>query len=319
LEYQIYEHFIKKTDGNLSQIYETLDILKRNVYSSLDFSTALARESFLNYLTFLNANKANLKNTDKYKMFLNFQNQIFDNFLLRSEVFYDISFFEFKKIIEQDLLEIVDDDYLHNELIQAYISIKIDFLNRAWSFLKAERITLQTAKDVFSILFDDIKSLMQEDLISGLGVLDLFKRQLEVLNNQNDYLFNFQYNSSIIYGLNHEERFEAYLRDREIVPNLEAIFVKNFEEEKTLEVIKEELLTYLTNNNFSNVEFLDFENNLQRHVKIRANLSGYVFEAEFDRVSNSFKNVLAYEEVVSESPVRIANLESLFQRKFSMM
>ncbi len=151
--------------------------------------------------------------------------------------------------------------------------------------------------------------------MKDLAVLNLFKKQLESVYDQYDYLKNVQYSSSALYGSTHEERFATYLKDRLIIPDLDD-FIGATQVEKSVDEVKAQIIEFLGQNGITRVVFSDFENVNQRFLKISANISGYDFEAVFDQDVASFKDIRAYDQDVSTSSVKISNLLSLFQRKF---
>lgn len=316
-EYAVFEHFIGDSDLSLQKVYETMGILKRNIYTSLDFSETLAQESLRKYFKYYEKANNVLKKQENYKSFVNFQNQIMDNFLYRSSVFYEDDFFANKKELENDLLVLTTDEYLHKELLQSFVSVKIDLLNRTWSFLLNEKIEIEVAKSIFERLFNEIKDVLSDESLSDVAVLDLFKKQLESLFEKQAYLENVQYNSSSLYGTNHEERFSAYLKDRDIIPNIDTLFSSSDSPVKELPELKEDLNKFFIENSILSAVLLDFEDANQRYVKITASVGGYDFEADFDRYALSFKNIDAYDQMVSESSVNLSNLESLLERKFA--
>ncbi len=315
-EFLVLEHFMNaSSESDIKKVFVTLSILRRNVYNAMNFSELLARESLEKYFKYFDGVSAVLKKDPSYAKFLSFQNQILDNLLLRSSVFYSQKFFQIKSGLEEILLSTISDEYLINELKQSFVSLKLDFLARAWSYLKSEKISAENASLIYDLLLSDIKEVLSDEKMTDLAVLNLFKKQLESVYDQYDYLKNVQYSASALYGSTHEERFATYLKDRLIIPDLNG-FLESAQEEKTLDEVKAQIVEFLGQNGITKVQFSDFENVNQRFLKISANISGYDFEAIFDQDAASFKDIWAYDEDVSTSSVKISNLLSLFQRKF---
>lgn len=315
-EFLVLEHFMNaSSESDIKKVLVTLSILRRNVYNAMNFSELLARESLEKYFKYFDGVSAVLKKDPSYAKFLSFQNQILDNLLLRSSVFYSQKFFQIKSGLEEILLSTISDEYLINELKQSFVSLKLDFLARAWSYLKSEKISAENASLIYDLLLSDIKEVLSDEKMTDLAVLNLFKKQLESVYDQYDYLKNVQYSASALYGSTHEERFATYLKDRLIIPDLNG-FLESAQEEKTLDEVKAQIVEFLGQNGITKVQFSDFENVNQRFLKISANISGYDFEAIFDQDAASFKDIWAYDEDVSTSSVKISNLLSLFQRKF---
>ncbi|MDX9971247.1 MAG: hypothetical protein RBS56_05080 [Candidatus Gracilibacteria bacterium] len=315
-EYLVLEHFVLLSNGGeFNKVYITLRALRRNVYNSMDFGDKMARESLKSYFEYFDLVISVLKKNISYAKFISFQNQILDNLLLRSYVFYSPEFFKIKSGLEEMLLSTISDEYLKNEYMQSFVSLKLDFLARAWVFLKSEKIGVEDASLIYELLLSDIKDSLSDEKLTDLAVLSLFKKQLEPIYDQYDYLKNVQYSSSALYGSTHEERFATYLKDRLIIPDLDG-FLGVEEEVKTLDELKTEIVEVLSQSGINKVEFFDFENVNQRFLKISANISGYDFEAILDQDAYSFKDIKAYDELVSDSSVKISSLLGLFQRKF---
>jgi hypothetical protein len=318
-EYPIFEHLLKRGNLGVNEHFKILSVMRRNFFNALSYGEEFAEDNLKKYFDYFEKNQKILRSDLRYPIFLKHQNLILENLFLRTALFYSDEFFLIKKSLEDELIDLSDDEYFKNELLQSFVSSKIDFLTRAWFYLKNDLITVSLAREVYETLFFEINDVLESEGVSELAVLELFERQLKSLADQYAYLNNVQYNSSIFYGVNHEERFASYLRDRQIVPNISSVLKGEEIDKKSVDELSEEIVQFLTNNSFTNIDLENFEDDSVRFVKLKATLSGFDFQAEFDRFQNSFRNIYAYEQLVSESPVRLSNMQSLMQRKFSLI
>lgn len=315
-EFLIVEHFISSDDMIIEKNFMSLNTLRRNVYSSMDFSDLIAISALKTYYQEFDKFLPKIRKDSRFEKFISFQNQILDNLFLRSSIFYSEEFFRVKQNLEDLLLDTIQDEYLREEVVQSFISMKFDFLARAWSFLKTEKLSLENADMIYSMLISDIKDYLSDEKIVKLAVSGLFNKQLETVLNQYAYIQNFEYNSSVLFGSTHAERFDAYIENRAFIPNL-GDFSDTLATQKTVEDVASQIVELFEQNSLSNIDILDLEQFDQRFVKFSARISGYDFTALFDRESESVKEIFAYDELVSESPVKFSNLLTLLERKFA--
>lgn len=312
LEYMVYEHFLIKGRDLLS-----LNKYWHEIYSSMTLGGEFARESLSEYSQYFELVKDGLRTDDKFNEYLFFQNLLFDNLLLRSATFYRDSVFVIKKTFEDEIMAILEDGQYKQEIKQSFISRKIDFLRRAWVFLKSDEIELADTQAIYIRLLDEVASLMSDEGEVDTAVYDLFRQELESIENYWGYLRDSEYNNSPLYGVGHEERYNAYLRDREIIPNIDSIFGESLDVEQSAGDVKNEVKKLMIDAGLENIDLGKIDDIGQRFIDLSAKIEGYEFEAIYDRYNNSLNDIFAYEKSVSDRPVRFANLLALMEAQFA--
>ncbi|MDA1060922.1 MAG: hypothetical protein O3B47_03970, partial [bacterium] len=317
----ISDYLINKSfsEADVLGSYMLMDKLWSDVYSGMDESTTLAELSLDNYYKRFDQLLGDVSGKDQYRMYLTFQNQLFDNLLLRNSIFYADGYFAMKNVIEQELLEQYEGQ-LKDELKQTFISYKIDFMKRMRKHFFNEEIEVPAAKEIFARLFEEVDALMPADT-SSVAVIELFQDQLNDIDDLWGYLNSPEYHTGS-YGLTHEKRYESYLTERDTIYSLidltEDVLGETVEvEEDTLSVIKEVEELINANEDISDLEVGEIKEKDQRYVSVKAVLGGYPFEAQYDRDTDVFNEVYVYEELISDYPVKLDSLLSVLQDKFA--
>lgn len=296
----------------------------RHVYRGFNISQALAEETLNNYYEFFDKTmiKGTVPDEDFYKMYLIYQNQLFDNLLMKSPLFYKDGYFAIKELLEKDLLSLYKTGQMREELQQALISSKIDFLKRLKKFFFDEELEVKQTREIFKRLFGEIDALMSKDE-AGLAVVELFEQQLNDMDDFWGYLNSPEYHTKS-YGATHEDRFRIYLQERETIWNF--INIKEdvlgepsgvSDEITIVDVVDEIKKTLEGNGDVSKVEIGKIGQVDQRYVAVKMVLGGYPVDALFDRDSGSLKEVKVYEELISERSVRVQSLLVILQTKFA--
>ncbi len=299
--------------------YMLMDKLWLDVYGGIDESTALAELSLDDYYKHFDQILGDISTKDQYRMYLTFQNQLFDNLLLRNSIFYADGYFAMKNAIEQELLEQYEGQ-LRDELQQTFISYKIDFMKRMRKHFFNEEIEVPAAKEIFSRLFEEVDALMPADT-SSVAVIELFQNQLSDIDDLWGYLSSPEYHTGS-YGLTHEERYESYLTERDTIYSLvnlqEEVLGETVEvEDDVLGAIKEVEDLLSENEDISDLEVGEIKQVDQRYVDVKAVLGGYPFEGQYDRDTDTFIEVYVYEELISDSSVKLDGLLAVLQAKFA--
>lgn len=298
----------------------------QDVYKGLNTSDSLAEEALNTYYEYFD--KTRTKNItgeideDFYKNYLAYQNQLFDNLLLKYPLFYKDGYFAIKTIFENDLLSLYSAGQFKDEIKQAFVNNKINFMKRLRRFFFDGELDVKQAKEIYKRLFAEITELMPKDN-SGVAVVKLFESQLTDMDDFWGYLNTPEYQSQA-YGQTHEDRYNVYLQDRKTILSFENIkkdllgevIVQNTEQ--TVQEIAIAVQNALqANENVSNIEVGKIDTVDQRYISVKFVLGGYPVEANYDRDNDSVKDVNVYNQIVSDRAVKLTGLLDLLQRKFA--
>jgi hypothetical protein len=315
------QKFIAGNDRN-----EIVASFWQDVYKGLNTSDTLAEEALNNYYEYFD--KTRSKNVtgevdeDFYKNYLAYQNQLFDNLLLKYPLFYKDGYFAIKTIFENDLLSLYTAGQLKDELGQAFVNNKINFMKRLRRFFFDGELDVKQSKEIYKRLFSEISALMPKDN-SGVAVVKLFESQLADMDDFWGYLNTPEYQADI-YGQTHEDRYKVYLQNRTAIANFDKIKKDLLGEapvqssDKTVEQVAAEVQTSLqANEGVSNVEVGKLDSVDQRYVSVKFVLGGYPVEANYDRDNDSVKEVKVYNEDVADRAIKVSGLLVLLQQKFA--
>lgn len=320
VQYQMFKNMAEKKFFEGRDAYEVLNLFWADVYEGLNADEVMAEQALNNYYSYFKSLSKSGTGSAFYKDFISFQNQLFDNLFLRYPVFYRDGYFEMKNQMEEILLSLYVDDPLYNELSQALISNKIDFLKRMMKFFFDEKISISDAKEILSRLVEEVNKLMPKD-DSGVAVIDLFESRLNDIGDFWGYLSSPQYNLSKTYGSTHEERYKFYLQEKDKIwnfVNLQEDLLGETLKKVTVEDVEAEMnAVFAEFPEITNHEFGEIEDVEQRYVSVKGVVGGYSFEASFDRDNSSLSDVYVYGKLVSDSPLKIGNLLSVLQEKFA--
>ncbi len=313
-QYIIYRHFL---DLN-TDLGFVLDDYWHSIYSSMNVSDAFARDDLRFFYKHFEQNFDLISGYYDFEQYIMFQNQLFDSLFLRSSIYYLDEFFEMKGNIEQHLLSVYVDGQNRQELIQSFVDRKIDFLKRAWVLLKNDDISLVEAQNIYDRLLDEV-SLLLENVESDTAVMEWFRKQLKSIENFWGYLGDAEYNSSSYYGLTHGERFEIYLKERNILPNLTDRVLGDIGGlDISLDDLEIEIKSILSDFGLKAISIRNLEDTEQRYVEFKANIAGYDFTAEYDRYNESLlRKVMVNDELLSDRPVTFSNLLLLIEIKYA--
>lgn len=319
-QYMILKKILDKKFFEESDVYEIVNMFWMDVYEALDSSSVAAEQALNEYYSYFDSLIRVNGNEDFYKDYISYQNQLFDNLLLRESVFYRDGYFAMKNVIEEELLGLYEGTDLYDELSQELISNKIDFLKRLKLYFFDDEIEVSEAKEILSRLVEEINEFMPEG-DSSVAVIELFESRLEDIGDFWGYLNSPEYHISKTYGVTHEERYESYLEEKDRIWD----FI-NIQEEVTGEIIAEvsiadveaEILAVFTaNSEVGEIEIIDLTDVEQRYVNVQGVIGGYPFEARYDRDKDSLIDVYTYGELVSDRAVKLGSLHSLLQETFA--
>ncbi len=315
LEYQVLTFLLQqlKIDD-----YELLGFYWHNVYLGLAEGQGAGEKALNDYYQKLESIFD--KEEPNFALYLSDRNQLFDNILLNYPVFYRDGYFQMKHVIEEKLLENYPKGQLRDEVVQSFVARKIDFMKRLKKHFFAGSLEVPEAKKIFKRLITEAKDLLPKDQ-SSVAVIGLFQGELDDVNDFWGYLNTPEYQANF-YGSTHEERYKAYLAERDSIYSFvniqQDVFGEVVEQEKTIEEVMTEIETFFVDfEDISDLEIGVFEDPKERYVPITAVLGGYPFAALFDRDTGSVKEVYVYDELISDRLIKIDSLFVLLQEKFA--
>ncbi|MCX6735074.1 MAG: hypothetical protein NTZ25_04185 [Candidatus Peregrinibacteria bacterium] len=325
-EYVVLKALLNEKFVNEKERNSIVESFWHDVYRGLNTSDSLAEEALNTYYEYFDKTRTkNVKgeiDENFYKNYLAYQNQLFDNLLLKYPLFYKDGYFAIKTIFENDLLSLYPAGQFKDELKQAFVNNKINFMKRLRRFFFDGDLDVKQAKEIYKRLFSEITELMPKD-DSGLGVLKLFESQLADMDDFWGYLNTPEYQSQA-YGQTHEDRYKLYLQDRKTILSFENIKKDLLGEapvqntEKTIQQVTIEIQNALqTNKDVSNIEVGKIETVDQRYTSVKFVLGGYPVDANYDRDNDAVKDVKVYNQVVSDRAVKVSGLLDLLQQKFA--
>ncbi|MDD3862046.1 MAG: hypothetical protein PHP74_04140, partial [Candidatus Gracilibacteria bacterium] len=306
---------------------EIVEKLWLNVYRAMDDSPGMLRNAVTDYYEYLSAimkDKEAFKNKNEfaYKIFISYQDQLFENLFLRYSNFYQTVYFDIKSLLEEEILSFYEQGQLKTELGQDFISRKIDFLRKLMNVFFDESVEVQAAKDIANNLIEGIYNLTPPES-ARTSVTDLFQSQLSNLADFWGYLDNVEYNVSKVYGASHKERYQTYLLERDRVWTFETMTDAvlgggGSVSSGTMDKIKNDIVGRLMDDkNVSNLEVAEVKDPNARYVQVKYVLGGYPVEAIFDRDGKTVKDVYVYDELISHEAVKPSDLFVLIDEKLS--
>lgn len=320
-EYAILTALLDKKFLDKRDVYEIVNTFWLGIYDGLLLNSAAAEQALDRYYHYFDLTLGDIDNREFYLAYITYQNQLFDNLLLRYPVFYKKGYFSIKNAVEQTLLGLYDEGDLKNELRQAIISTKIDFLKRVMRFFFESELNIKEAKEIISILVEEINQIMPVDN-SEVAVTEIFQSELQDVANFWGYLNMPEYNSSKTYGLTHKERYETYLLEKDRIWSFISVQKEILGEDTGPELNEEEIrkevfAAFLPELGFSDVRVGEVSGSDQRYVQVAAVVEGYSFKALYDRDQNTVKDIYVYDQLISDRAVQLSDLISLVKNKFA--
>lgn len=320
-EYEVLLALLDKKFLDKRDTYAVVNTFWLGVYDGLKVNSAAARAALDRYYNYFDLTLGDIDDREFYLSYITYQNQLFDNLLLRYPVFYQKGYFSIKNAVEQTLLGLYDEGNLKDELRQAIISTKIDFLKRLMRFFFEGDLNIQEAKVILSLLVEEINQIMPADS-SEVAVTEIFEAELQDVANFWGYLNTAEYNSSKTYGLTHRDRYETYLVEKDRIWSFiniqEEILGEDSGSAISVEDIRAEVFAaFSADLGFSEVRVGEVTAEDQRYVDVAAIIEGYAFKASFDRDGESVKDVYVYEQLISDRAVKLEDLLSLVKVKFA--
>lgn len=319
-QYEILQKMLDKKILARRDVYEVVNMYWLDVYDGLKAGSVAAEEALDRYYTYFDKTLGKDTDSDFYRDYITYNNQLFDNLLLRYSIFYRDGYFAIKDVLERELLGLYEEGQLKDELAQAFISNKITFLKRLMNFFFEGDVTVEEAKEILSRLIEEVDDLMPVD-DSGVAVIELFESQLENIGDFYGYLNSPEYHISKTYGINHEERYRSYLDEKDKIWDFitiqEEVLGETGVEVSIADVKREIGAVFEENVDVSVFEVGEVETVDQRYVGVKGMIGGYPFDATYDRDQGSLKDVYTYGELVSDRAVKLGNLLDLMVSKFA--
>ncbi|MBL4694530.1 hypothetical protein JKY72_04135 [Candidatus Gracilibacteria bacterium] len=282
-----------------------------NVYRSLQ--GAELRDALIDYESAFEMSLGIGAETDDYRRYIEFQNNLMSNLFLRYADSYADRNFELKSMMEEELLRLYDFGQGREEVVQGLVEEKIDYLSRLQKFFFEGSVGMEEAKKIILRLVSEADSLIPIDT-SNVAIFDVYRSDLNDVSDFWGYLKSPEYNNSKTYGLTHFERFESYLleadRFRSILELTEDVL--GVGEVVSLGEVETEIRLEFDSFGVSSVEFSDFDDVSQRFVDMSGVLLGIKFSAIYDRNNGTLREVYRGDDLVIERSIKVSNLLSLF-------
>lgn len=325
--YEIEKFLLSKQFLARDDMKDVVDSLWQDVYEALDKDDVMARQAVDDYYNYLDKFLATMKLPDDQREFklrfeipyVAYQNQLFNNLLLRYPAFYQDNYFAIKNVLEKRFLDMYE-GHEREELSQDFIDNKIDLLKRLRRFFLDGEIETEDTKKIFSRLIEEIDELMPKDN-KDVAVIALFESQLEDIADFWGYLNSPQYQTNV-YGTTQDQRYETYLTEKDRIWSFVNIqedvlgekVQKTSTVEQVVDEVKKQLLTF---KDVSSVEVSEIKDAEERYVKVDMVIGGYPVKALYDRVTTLVKEVFAYDEEISKGGVKVELLLVVLQEKFA--
>lgn len=320
VQYKAYKELLDRKFSSGREIFEVVNAAWQNVYKGFDESSVLAEDALDAFYKYFDASLLKSENADYLFYYLTFNNQLFDNLLLSSPLFYKDGYFSMKNHIEEKLLELYQDGQMREELKQAFISTKITFLKRLMAYFFEEKVDIVAAKRIVRRLVEEINKLMPE-FASSVAVVELFEAELSDVADFWGFLNTPEYHTSKTYGLTQKERYNSYLIEKDRIWNFvnvqEDVLGDSAKGVSLASVSVEIQEAFAAVSGVDNLEIGEIKDLSQRYVKISATVQGYPITGIYDRDSGLIKEVYAYEELISDRAVKLLSLFSILSNKFA--
>lgn len=322
-EYQVLKFLLDMRFSENKDVYGIVNRFWVNVYDVIDSTDTAIDKALDFYYSYLKRTLGKKTDVGYYRMYIAYQNQLFDNLFMNYPVFYKDAYFAMKSVLEKEMISLYEDGQLKNELTQDLINEKIDLLKRLMKFFFDEKISVEDAKLIMSRLIEEINGLMDPTKAQD-AVVKLFESQLKTIVDFWGYLKSPEYYSSKVYGLNHRDRFQTYLKEREKILSFiniqEDILGVNSEKQISPEEIALEIQQIITKNkDIKELQMDQITDVDQRYVNIKGLISEFPFEAVYDRSQQVIRDVKVDAEVISTDPIKIDSLSKLVNEKYAIV
>jgi|GEM_PF-928265 len=322
-EYQVLKFLLDMRFSENKDVYGIVNRFWVNVYDVIDSTDTAIDQALDFYYSYLKRTLGKKTDVGYYRMYIAYQNQLFDNLFMNYPVFYKDSYFAMKSVLEKEMISLYEDGQLKNELTQDLINEKIELLKRLMKFFFDEKVSVEDSKLIMSRLIEEINGLMDPTKAQD-AVVKLFESQLKTIVDFWGYLKSPEYYSSKVYGLNHKDRFQTYLKEREKILSFiniqEDILGVNSQKQLTASDVALEIQQIITKNKeikeFQMDQIVDIN---QRYVNIKGLVSEFPFEAVYDRSSQVIKDVKVNGEIISTDPIKIDSLSKLVNDKYGVV
>ncbi|MBI4235220.1 hypothetical protein HY604_02885 [Candidatus Peregrinibacteria bacterium] len=319
-QYKISKELLSRKFASGRDVFEVVNLAWLNVYKGLEQNSVLAEDVLNSYYKYFDASLVQNASDDYLFYYITFNNQLFDNLLLSSPLFYKDGYFAMKNVLEEHLLKLYQDGQMKNELKQTLITAKITFLKRLMAYFFGEKVNVVTAKKIVSRLVAEINALMPE-FSSSVAVVEIFESELAEIADFWGFLNTPEYQTSKTYGLTQKARYESYLSEKDRIWNFvnvqEDVLGDSPKEITEATIVVEITQAFAEVSGIDNLKIDPITDLSQRFVKIAATVQGYPITGMYDRDSGLIKEVYAYDELISDRAVKLSSLFSILSNKFA--
>lgn len=320
-EYPVFLYLLDKVFEDPELKISAVEYLFEDVYLAMGKSELLSYQAINRYFEYLIRSFSELKDDENFLLYVTYNNQLFDTLMLRRAVFYQDGFFAMKSRIEAELLSLYVDGQVRQELIQSFISTKIDFLKRLRRFYFDGYLDTAQARQIFARIIKEVDALMPNDSEMKLAVNQLFESQLNDVGDFWGYLNSLEYHSSI-YGSTDEERYKFYLKEKKEIwsfVNVQSdVLGKKSKFVPSKNDVKKEIFEFFSQfDDYVDILVEDVPDVSARFLSIEGVVGGYPFKAEFDRDYGALKNIYVYDKLIAEEKVKAENVLKLIQAEFA--
>jgi len=321
VQYSIYLSLLNNKFEHGRDVFEVVSLLWHDVYSSLGDSRVIFEKSLVRYYDSYRYLVGKEFDPLLYSDYIVYNNRLFGNLLLKTDYLYYDRFFAVKSAMEKELLRLTVDGERKDDLRRQLISNKIDYLKRLMTFFFEDSIDVIEAKKIVSRLVTEIDDLMPTDT-SQVAVLKVFRARLESVADFWGYLGSPEYQISSTYGNTNKERFDSYLKDKDVVLSFidvqRDILGDDDVEKRSLNDVRGDIKTvFLAIENMTDIKVLDLSGVDQRFVKVSGVIAGYSFSGDYDRYNGALNNLVTFGEQISDRPVTLNKLLDLLIAKFA--
>lgn len=318
------EELLKDFSNSEEQFPEKMLLVHRfleDAYAMAEKSPQLARVSLEEYFKQMNSLLQNKPvQLENFAQLLSDEHRDLDNLFFQYPAFYRDNLFASKYQFEQQFLNALPEDQKLEER-QNIIANKIEFLRKLKEFFLADKVELDSARQIVFRLFREADSL-QLPTSAQLAVNELFAKRLDDYGIFFRYLNSPEYSSTTLHGSTNQIRYNKFLNDQQ--------------EQITIDELREEILGVDSNNqrtltpeeiiqqvqkdfeaaNITSLQLGALNSSEQALVRVEsAVLEKYSFKGVYDWNKKLLSQIEVNGVSLSNETVRLSNLKLLFQSR----
>lgn len=245
------------------------------------------------------------------------ENQILTHMYLRDPMFYKDPHFQALFDLQSQWLSLLPAGRDKDEENQTLVASKIDLMKKLRFFFFGEKIAVNDASAVLFRLLSDISSAIYQ---TDAAVAQYFKDNLDAQQDFWLYLNTTDFAESKIYGSTNRERFEAFLKNKKDVAEIDklqqgllgTIAINAPESKQTLEDIQK----IFAEVGVVNVKLSPLLDKDQSQVFVEsAEYNSIPFSCIYDRDKRLISDVKVYSEVILAAAVPLEKIKNILQVK----